>query len=163
MFDWKFLLVFIGLSLFNVIFSTVRPLLTINGGKTTASLVSGAYYAFYNVMLIYTVADFPMWQKCVITFICNVIGVFVVKWAEEKARKDKLWKVEATISNDGIDPSCDDCIIDLKNSGIPMNYIDVNKYIIINCYCATQADSAKVRNILNQYNAKYFVSESKNL
>lgn len=163
MFDWKFLIVFIGLSLFNVIFSTVRSLLTINGSKTTASIVSGAYYAFYNIMIIYTVADFPMWQKCVITFVCNVIGVFVVKWAEEKARKDKLWKVQATIPNQGLDPACDDCIIDLKNSGIPMNYIDVNKYIIINCYCATQADSAKVRNILNQYNAKYFVSESKNL
>ena len=64
MFDWKFLIVFIGLSLFNVIFSTVRSLLTINGGKTTASIVSGAYYAFYNIMIIYTVADFPMWQKC---------------------------------------------------------------------------------------------------
>lgn len=158
MFDWKFLLVFIGLSLFNVIFSTVRSLLTINGGKTTASLVSGAYYAFYNVMLIYTVADFPMWQKCVITFVCNVIGVFVVKWVEEKSRKDKLWKVEATIPNEY------KVAVNLDLSDIPHSYIEgIGKYTIFNFYCATQAESAKVRDIINQYNAKYFVSESKNL
>ena len=158
MFDWKFLLVFIGLSLFNVIFSTVRSLLTINGGKTTASLVSGAYYAFYNVMLIYTVADFPMWQKCVITFVCNVIGVFVVKWVEEKSRKDKLWKVEATIPNEY------KVAVNLDLADIPHSYIEgIGKYTIFNFYCATQAESAKVRDIINQYNAKYFVSESKNL
>ena len=158
MFDWKFLIVFIGLSLFNVIFSTVRSLLTINGGKTTASLISGAYYAFYNIMIIYTVANFPMWQKCVITFVCNVIGVFVVKWAEEKARKDKLWKVEATIPNEWKDA----VNFDLKD--IPHSYIEgIGKYTIFNFYCATQKDSAKVRDIINQYDAKYFVSESKNL
>ena len=158
MFDWKFLIVFIGLSLFNVIFSTVRSLLTINGGKTIASLISGAYYAFYNIMIIYTVADFPMWQKCVITFVCNVIGVFVVKWAEEKARKDKLWKVEATIPNEY------KIAVNLDLADIPHSYIEgIGKYTIFNFYCATQAESAKVRDIINQYNAKYFVSESKNL
>lgn len=158
---YKFLIVFVVLSIINVIFSTIRSIITINGNKWTASLLSGAYFAFYNIMMIYTVADFPMWQKCVITFVCNVVGVYFVKWAEEKARKDKLWKVEATIPNTGIDPKYDDCIIELKKSGVPFNYIDVNKYLLINCYCATQKDSAKIKAILNQFNAKYFVSESK--
>lgn len=157
----EFLIIFIVLSIINVVASTIRSIVTINGGKLTASLISGAYFAFYNIMVIYTVADFPMWQKCVITFACNVIGVFIVKWVEEKARKDKLWKVEATILNMGIDPKYDDCIIELKKSGVPFNYIDANKYLLINCYCATQKDSAKVKAILNRFNAKYFVSESK--
>ena len=95
--DWNFLITFVVLSIINVVFSTVRTIVTINGGKLSASLLSGGYFAFYNIMMIYTVADFPMWQKCLITFICNVIGVFVVKWGEEKARKDKLWKIEATV------------------------------------------------------------------
>ena len=69
--------------------------------------------------------------------------------------------MEATIPSTGIDPKYDDCIIELKKSGVPFNYIDVNKYLLINCYCATQKDSAKVKAILNQFNAKYFVSESK--
>ena len=159
----NFLLVFFVLSIVNVIFSTIRSIVTIHGGKWTASLLSGAYFAFYNVMMLYTVADFPMWQKCIITFICNVAGVYLVKWGEEKARKDKLWKVEATIPNQGIFADNDDCLIELKKANIPMNYIDINKYILVNCYCATQAESKVVKEILNKYNAKYFVSESKTL
>ena len=65
--DYKFLAVFFGLSIVNVVFATIKTLLTINGGKFTASLISGGYFAFYNIMMVYTVADFPMWQKCAIT------------------------------------------------------------------------------------------------
>lgn len=161
--DYNFLTVFFALSIINVVFATIKSLVTINGGKLTASLISGGYFAFYNIMMQYTVADFPMWQKCLITFICNVIGVWLVKWGEEKSRKDKLWKVEATIPNEGIDPENDDCIIELRNANLSMNYIDINKYILINCYCGTQAESRAVKEILDKYNAKYFVSESKTL
>ena len=161
--NYEFLAFFIGLSIINVVFSTIRSIVTINGGKLVASLFSGGYFAFYNIMMIYTVADFPMWQKCLITFVCNVVGVYLVKWGEEKSRKDKLWKVEATIPNQGITAENDDCLIELKNANIPMNYIDINKYILVNCYCATQAESKVVKEILNKYNAKYFVSESKTL
>ena len=159
----KFLIVFIALSIVNVIFATIKSIVTVGDNKWVASLVSGGYFAFYNVMMLYTVADFPMWQKCVITFACNVIGVYLVKWGEEKSRKDKLWKVEATIPNQGIFAENDDCLIELKNANISMNYIDINKYILINCYCATQTESKVVKEILNKYNAKYFVSESKTL
>lgn len=155
----EFLIIFIVLSIVNVVFSTIRSIVTINGGKWIASLFSGGYFAFYNVMMLYTVADFPMWQKCVITFVCNVIGVYVVKWGEEKARKAKLWKVEATLRKDTF-PSC---LAELKQADIPNNYIDIEKYILINCYCATQKESAIVRHILDKHNAKYFVSESKSL
>lgn len=160
---YNFLTVFFTLSIINVVFATIKSLVTINGGKLTASLISGGYFAFYNIMMQYTVADFPMWQKCLITFVCNVVGVYLVKWGEEKARKDKLWKVEATIPNEGIDPENDDCIIELRNANLSMNYIDINKYLLINCYCGTQAESRAVKEILDKYNAKYFVSESKTL
>jgi hypothetical protein len=133
--------------------------MTIKGGKIIASLFSGGYFAFYNIMLIYTVADFPMWQKCLITFICNVIGVYVVKWAEEKLEKDKLWRIEVTIPNN----QAGAVIVEAKKQDLSFNYIDINKYFLFNFYCPTQADSAEVKKLLNQYDAKYFVSESKNL
>ena len=158
--NYEFLLVFVGLSIVNVVFSTIRSIVTINGSKAVASLISGGYFAFYNVMMIYTVADFPMWQKCVITFVCNVVGVWLVKWGEEKARKDKLWEVRGTLTTP---INCVAVCKDLDKANISYNYIDVNKYIIFNCYCATQADSIKVKKILNDWEMKYFVSESKTL
>ena len=158
--DYNFLIMFVFLSIVNVVFSTIRSIVTIHGGKTVASLLSGAYFAFYNVMMIYTVADFPMWQKCVITFVCNIVGVWFVKWGEEKARKDKLWKVEATI----YEPYKESLIHDLKKVELPFNYIEgVGKYVLFNIYCDTQKDSAKAKEILDYHKAKYFVSESKSL
>ena len=155
-----FLITFIVLSIINVIFSTVRSITTIKGSTLVASLVSGGYFAFYNIMLIYTVADFPMWQKCIITFFCNVFGVAIVKLVEAKMQKDKLWKVEATINKTNQSDVCEM----LNKAKVPYNYIEgVGKYTIFNVFCATQNQSIAVKEILKAYNAKYFVSESKTL
>lgn len=155
----ELLITFIILSIINVIFSTVRSIVTIKGNKVTASFISGGYFAFYNIMLLYTVADFPMWQKCIITFVCNVIGVFIVKFIEEKSRKDKLWKVEATIPR----AEASRLINYLENSELSYNYVDINKYYLFNFYCPTQKESASVKELLDNFRAKYFVSESKTL
>lgn len=159
--DYNFLIVFVVLSIINVVFSTVRSIVTINGNKLTASLISGGYFAFYNIMMLYTVADFPMWQKCIITFVCNVIGVYLVKWGEEKARKDKLWKIEATFKHD------EQLIANLKAwaevNDIGYKYNDIKKYYEVDFYSHTQAESSIIKNFIEKYNGKYFVSESKAL
>lgn len=156
-----FLLTFTLLSIINVVFSTIRSLVVNNGNKGWASLLSGAYFAFYNIMMQYTVADFPMLEKCAITFICNVVGVFVVKWGEEKARKDKLWKIETTFKHD------DSLIAELKEWGkvndIGYKYNDIVKYYEVDFYSHTQAESTIIKNFIEKHNGKYFVSESKTL
>lgn len=150
----NFIIIFVGLSIVNVVFSTIRSITTIKSGKIVASLINGGYFAFYNIMLIYTVMDFPMWQKCVITFSCNVIGVFIVKLIEEKMRKDKMWKVEVTIPTKYYD------VVDFDLKNIPHNYIRLSdKHTIFSFYCATQNETKKVTDICNQYGAKYFASE----
>ena len=159
--DTKLLITFIVLNVVNVIIQTVKSSATVKCGKVAAAVVNAVAYGLYTVVLVYTVCELPLWLKVIVVAFCNLVGVFVVKLGEEKARKDKLWKVEATVLSQGFDPKYDDCIIELKKSGIPFNYIDVNKYLLINCYCATQKDSAEVKTILNRFNAKYFVSESK--
>ena len=156
----KLLMIFIGLSIVDVVFSTIKSIITIKGGAFSASLISALYYGYYNIVLIYTVADFPLWQKVAVTFGCNLVGVFAVKYAEEKSRKDKLWKVEATVNTM---EEAKEIISLLKEKRIPCNYVDINRYVLINCYCATQKQSAGVKNILDLYNAKYFATESKNL
>ena len=89
----------------------------------------------------------------------NFVGVYVVKLIEEKSRKDKLWKVEATVSRE----VALDLVRKLKANDLPYNYVDINKYYLFNVYCATQKQSTKVKEVLDSYNAKYFVSESKTL
>ncbi len=159
----ELLITFIVLNIFNVIIQTVKSIATVKCGKGVASLVNALAYGLYTIVTVYMMCELDLYLKAGIVAVCNLVGVYVVKFFEEKARKDKLWKVEATIYNYNHDPEWDDCIIDLKESGVPFNYIDIQKYILINCYCATQTESAKVKAILNKHNAKYFVSESKTL
>lgn len=152
------IILFFVLTIINVIFSTIKSIVTINGSPFVASFISALYYGYYNIVLIYTVADFPLWQKVAVTFICNLIGVYIVKWAEVRARKDKLWKVELTVPTKYKDA------IDFDLHDIPHSYIELSdKHTLFNFYCATQADSAKVKAIADDYEAKYFVAESKNL
>jgi general stress protein 26 len=148
----------------NVTLSTVRAICTIKGGKMLSAITNAVCYGFYPLIVMLTAqGTVEIIVNMAITALANFVCVYIIKLVEEKARKDKLWKVEATIHSQGIEPQYDDCIIALKNSGVPFNYIDANKYIIINCYCATQKESLRVKEILNEYNAKYFVSESKTL
>lgn len=159
----KLLILFIVMNVLNVIVQTAKSLATIKCGKVGAAVVNAVAYGLYTYIVVLTMCDLPLIWKCIIVALANFVGVYVVKWVEEKARKDKLWKVEATLRNEGIEPCYDDCLIELKENNIPFNYINIQKYIIINCYCSTQSESAKVKAILDKYHAKYFVSESKTL
>ena len=143
----------------NVILSTIKSILTVKGGKFSASFINAITYGFYSYVIVLTSADgMPIWVKMAITAICNFVGVYLVKWIEEKARKDKLWKVELTV------PTRYTNTIDFDLHDVPHSYIELSdKHTLFNFYCATQKESAKVKTIANQYEAKYFVAESKNL
>lgn len=161
--NWNLFWLFVFLNVINVIIQTVKSIATIKCGKWAAALINAVAYGLYTIVVVYTVCELNLWLKVVVVALANLVGVYVVKLIEEKSRKDKLWKVEATIHSDGIEPRYHDCVCELKENGVSFNYIDAEKYIILNCYCETQEDSIMVKQILNEYDAKYFVSESKTL
>jgi uncharacterized protein YebE (UPF0316 family) len=150
------LITFIVLNIANVIIQTVKSIATIKCGKTMAALVNAIAYGLYTVVVVYTVCDLPLWLKVIVVGIANLIGVFFVKWGEEKARKDKLWKIEATFDKEHLE--------EIHNStGISHSYIDIGNHVIFNFYAENQRQSLIVKDIIQKYNGKYFVSESKTL
>lgn len=153
------IIIFTVLTIINVIFSTIKSIVTIKSGKLLASIISAGYYGYYNIILIYTVADFPLWQKILVTFFCNLVGVFMVKFIEEKTEKEKLWKIEATILKN---EKWESAVKTLKEKNIPCMYIYLDKYVLLNCYCSTKEQSSIVKKELKKYNAKYFAIENKN-
>lgn len=155
----KLLGLFIVMNVLNVIIQTIKSIATIKCGKTAAAAINALAYGLYTYIIVLTNCDLPLIAKCLIVASANFVGVWVVKFFEEKARKDKLWKVEATVMAD----QAEKVKWQFENRNIPYNYIDIGKYVIFNAYCQYQFESAKVREILNEYNAKYFVSESKTL
>ena len=106
------------------------------------------------------VCDLDLWIKVAVVGGANLVGVFIVKWVEEASRKDRLWKVEMTVPT----AIAEKMIADLESFNIPHNYIpNVGKYTIFNCYCATQKESAFVKEVAYRNKAKFFVTESKSL
>jgi hypothetical protein len=156
--DNKLLILFIVLNVVNVIIQTVKSIATIKCGKTVAALVNAIAYGLYTVVVVYTVCELPLWLKVVVVGGANLVGVYLVKLFEEKSRKDKLWKVEATVLR-GWTKELHSALVKAE---IPHNYLEnVGKYTLFNLYCATQAQSAKAKEIMTKYDAKYFVSETK--
>ena len=158
--EMKLLILFVVMNIVNVVIQTIKSIATIKCGKTAAALINALAYGLYTYIIVLTNCDLPMIAKCLIVASANFVGVWVVKYFEEKARKDKLWKVEATVPTSMVTP----LHLALKQCDITHNYIeDVGQYTIFNIYCPTQADSIAVRKVLESKHAKYFVSESKTL
>ena len=156
----EMLIVFIALTILNVVIQTIKSIATIRCGKTVASLINAVAYGLYTYVIFFTSADgIDLHTKALITAFANLVGVYVVKLCEEKARKDKLWKVEATVPLEYVMP----LHIVLEDYGIAHNSICIGKYTIFNIYCPTQKESVEVREALETKNIKYFVSESKTL
>lgn len=156
--DVKLLIIFIILNIFNVITQTVKSIATVKCDKVVAAIVNAISYGLYTVVTVYMLCDLPLAWKAFIVAMCNLVGVYAVKALEEKARKDKLWKVEATVSAQYAERLHNELsVIKLSH-----NYIDkIGKYVIFNVYCETQADSIEAKKLLDYYHAKYFISESK--
>lgn len=91
------LITFILLNIANVIIQTVKSIATIKCGKMVAAIVNAVAYGLYTWVIVMTNCELNLVIKCLIVAVANLIGVYVVKWFEEKGRKDKLLKVECTI------------------------------------------------------------------
>ena len=158
--NYELLITFTVLNVINVIIQTVKSIATVKCGKVTASVVNAIAYGLYTIVTVYMLCELPLWWKAGIVALCNLVGVWVVKYFEEKARKDKLWKVEATVLRGWTKELHRALVI----AEIPHNYLEnVGKYTLFNIFCETQAQSTKAKHILDSFEAKYFVSESKNL
>lgn len=158
--DWNLFWIFVVLNVVNVVIQTVKSIATIKCGRVPAAVINAVAYGLYTIVVVYTVCELPLWLKATVVAVANLVGVYIVKLLEEKKRKDKLWKVEATIPH----THTDQLHYELKVRGIPHNFIeDVGQYTVFNIYCETQKESAIAKVVLDQYQAKYFVSESKTL
>ena len=158
--EMKLLILFVVMNIVNVVIQTIKSIATIKCGKVAAAIVNAVAYGLYTYIVVLTMCDLPLLAKCLIVAGCNFVGVFVVKFFEEKARKDKLWKVEATVPSANVS----ELSAVLEEYKLPYNCFKTSgDYSIFNIYCATQEQSKFAKLALDGHFAKYFVSESKTL
>ena len=156
------ILLFTIATVVNITLSTIRSLCTIKGGKWLSAITNAVCYGFYPLIVMLTAKDtVTIWVNMIITAVANFVCVWLIKLVEEKARKDKMWKVEMAIPNE----YAEEVIERLKSTGnwIPFNYHYLGKWCIFNCYCDTQDQTAFAKNLTKEFNGKISAYESKSL
>ena len=151
------LTIFIIASILNVILQTIKSIVTIKCGKWVSALVNAVVYGFYTWVVVLTVCDLSLWTKIIITAITNFIGVWLVKWAEERTKKDRLWKIELAIPYSVAATAKES----LKDYNIPHNSMFIDSWCVFNCYCMTQEDTEHAVNVAKMLGGKYSAYESK--
>lgn len=73
--NWS-LVIFIVIQFANVIISTIKSVLTVKGGKTTAAIINAVSYTFAAVVTKFITEQSFLWV-ILITFFTNLIGVYL--------------------------------------------------------------------------------------
>ena len=156
------IIIFAIVNLINVIISTVKSLFTVKGGKFSASIVNAICFGFYTYVIIFTAnGDINIHLKACIVAMVNLIGVFLVKFIEEKMKKDKLWIFNATIKRDS--EVIRGIVKILKEMEIQLIYNEIVKdeLYTLQIFSKNQKESEMITSILNNYKVKYYAIESK--
>lgn len=149
----EILVLYLILQIINVILATIKSIVTIKGSKLSAALMNALSYSVNIVVVIYTVMDFSIWIKILITAITNFAGTYLGVYITEKLRKDRLWEIKATVItvND---------YINIKNALKAQSHIkynsmtlDDNQGYLFYVYTKNKQQSKIVRDILWQNNA----------
>ena len=146
------------MTIINVTLSTIRSLCTIKGGKWLSAITNAVCYGFYPLIVMLTAKDtVTIWVNMIITAVANFVFVWLIKLVEEKARKDKLWKVEIAVAK------CYQEDVERNLLNVPHNCIDTGSWVMFNCYCNCQSETAYVADIAKRYKGKISAYESKSL
>ena len=154
----NFLTLFILLNIANVIIQTIKSIATIKCGKTVASIVNAVAYGLYTYVVVFmNCDDLSLFWRAVIVALSNLVGVFVVKYVEEKKRKDRLWKVELAVPFRSA-TTAENLI---RENKISYNAVIVGDWVMFNTYCTTQKQSSKMAEICKVVGGKISAYESK--
>lgn len=155
---WQFVI----LNFINVLINTARSLCTVKGGKWIASVMNALCYGYYTIIIVITATyEMPLVLKCIAVAIVNFIGVFTIKFCEEKMTKDKRWVFLATakIANNSIVEVGEK----LKALNIKLLYTVVipDELYSLQIFSNDKKESDMITAILNNYGIKYSAIEDK--
>lgn len=142
-------------TLVNVILSTLKSVITIKGGRVSASVANAVAYGF-NTLIIKMIAGVETWVAVVSSVVCNLLGVYIALFITDKMRKDQLWKITVSVPTEMLK----DFKNDLKNADLAFVAYETSwdKYKVVDIFSKAKPESKKVRDIIKKYNVKYTIS-----
>lgn len=156
--DWVNIGLFFGLQLVNVVLSTMRSILTVKASKHVAAIMNAISYTFYSAV-VKLITSQDMYVVCAVTFVTNIIGVYIANWVLEKAKRDKLWRISATVKGQKKVGAMGKS---LEEYNIGYNVTpceDCEDKFIFDIFSYSQGESVLIKEVLTNYNVKYCVME----
>lgn len=147
------IVVFIICSLVNVILSTLKTLIMVNAGRNSAIIINAVCYGFYT-FVVKQLAEVDYWTAVLVTIGANIVGVWISYKIMDLFKKDKLWRITVALKNK---KALDECMKNLEKYNI--GFTPIEKTNSIDIYSYNQKESAIIKNILGNYDYKYFIQE----
>lgn len=154
--NWS-LVAFIIIQFANVIISTIKSILTVKGGKTTAAIINAVSYTFAAVVTKFITEQSFLWV-ILITFFTNLIGVYFAKWILEKTKKERLWTIMTTAREE----NHAEIELQLRRRDIQYTLLPAaNHRYFIHIFSYSKAESAMISEILEQFSLRYSIIENR--
>ena len=152
------MVLFVILNLINVILGTMRSILTVKASPTVAMLINTISYTFYAGIVKMTSGQ-SMAIVLITTALTNIVGVYIAKWLVSLKHKDRLWVVDVTTKK----LNRYNLANDLSIFKIQFSVFSINNSNLVNfrIYSYTQLDSKRIKRILDRYDVKYNITETK--
>lgn len=149
----KVVIIFCVCSLVNVILSTLKTLIMVNAGRGSAIIINAVCYGFYT-FVVKQLAEVDYWTAVLVTIGANIVGVWISYKIMDLFKKDKLWRITVTLKT--VD-EFSECIQQLAKYNI--GYTSIENTNSLDIYSYNQKESAIIKNILGNYDYKYFIQE----
>ena len=147
------ILVFVVCSLVNVILSTLKTLIMVNAGRGSAIIINAVCYGFYT-LVVKQLTSVDYMTAVTVTILANIVGVWLSYKIMDLFKKDKLWLITVTLKNK---KALDECRVNLEKYNI--GFTPIEKTNSLDIYSYNQKESAIIKNILGNYDYKYFIQE----
>ena len=147
------ILVFVVCSLVNVVLSTLKTLIMVNAGRGSAIVINAVCYGFYT-LVVKQLTSVDYMTAVTVTILANIVGVWLSYKIMDLFKKDKLWRITVTLKNK---KALEECKINLEKYNI--GFTPIEKTNSIDIYSYNQKESAIIKNILANYDYKYFIQE----
>lgn len=152
----KDLLIFIGVQLLTTMLSTAKTILTVQASKSVATLINAISYTLGAIMMkLLTKQDMEVVIS--VTFLCNLVGVYIAKMIIDKTRKTRLWIINATVKNN----LRDDVERKLRDRQIQYTLLEAkNNRDFFSIFSYSKGESILIKEILEEYHIKHSIVES---
>jgi uncharacterized protein YebE (UPF0316 family) len=153
------ILLFIILQVVNVILSTIKSIVMIRGNKRATVIANTIYFGIYTAVIKQVASIDNIWLLIGVTMAANFIGTWVGLNITEKMRKADLWTIKTVIKVERLK----DYKKALNEAGL--KYISYkttwDEYTAVDILSENRSQSKVIKEILEDFNAKYSVHTSR--